>query len=333
MPHCIASAEPQSTDEFDLTTSLYRPSDGSERPTAGLQVTFQSVTVREDTHSIQDLLEQSHIWPNADAFGLLYALNPDMQTEGPLRPGDKLRVPTIDPLSETAKAASDDFWVKLRYDDRLIGEIVAARTRIAMLAAEIATLPAARLSNPEVTGGCVSDGAKDFSAIASALQRRDRPFDHEMLFQVRGDENVLSEIFQRTLAAGDLRMPVADEETICGVAKDLRLKEETFGTGRRAAVGITEKFPTVRVVVHTINVATGNQVSGLTVHYVPQALKDRPEYEKSLGGLTSPMTERIPEADYYFWATRQSAAVTEYKKCSVREEDNKPYVCDLPVRQ
>lgn len=332
IPDGITSAEPQTgADDFDVSVFLYRPPDGPEQTADALQIGFQIATVGEDTHSIQDLLRQSHIWPTADAFGLVYALNPDLQYASPLRPGAKLRFPTINPSSEIAKLASDGFWVKVRYDDRLINEIVAARERLAMLAARTAALPAERFSNAATTLRCISDGSKDFSSITVALQLRDQPLDHEMLSQVSGDDVVLSDILQRTLAAGGGSMASGDEETICSLTKDLRLKQETFG-GVRGSASVSEKFPTVRVLVNTVNPETGNPVSGLTVHYVQEAMRGRPEYEKSLGGLSSPSTERIPEADYYFWATRQSAVVTEPKKCFVRQDGDRPYRCDLPVK-
>jgi hypothetical protein len=332
IPYGITSAEPQAGgDDFDVRVLLYRPPDGPEQTANALQVGFQIATVGEDTHSIQDLLKQSHIWPTADAFGLVYALNPDLPSASPLQPGAKLRFLTINPSAEIAKLASDGFWVKVRYDDRLINEIVAARETLTVLAARTAALPAERFSNPDTTRRCISDGSKDFWSITAALQRRDQPLDHEMLSQVRGDEAVLSDMLQRTLAAGSASMAAGDEETICSLTKDLRLKQETFG-GVRGSAAFSEKFPTVRVLVNTVNPETGNPVSGLTVHYVQEAMKGRPEYEKSLGGLSSPSTERIPEADYYFWATRQSAVVTEPKKCFIRQDGDKPYRCDLPVK-
>jgi hypothetical protein len=331
IPYGITSAEPQTgADDFDVSVFLYRPPDGPEQTADALQVGFEIATVGEDTHSIQDLLRQSHIWPTADAFGLVYALNPDLQSASPLRPGTKLRVPTLNPPSEIAKLALDGFWVKVRYDDRLINEIVASRERLAMLAARTATLPAGRFSNADTTRRCVSNGSKDFSSIADALQRRDQPLDHAMLSQVRGDVAVLSDILQRTLAAGGGSMAAGDAETICSLAKDLRLKQETFGSVR-GSVSISEKPPTVRVVVNTVT-ETRNPVSGLTVHYVQEAMKGRPEFEKSMGGLSSPTTERIPEADYYFWATRQSAVVAEPRECVVRKDGDKPYLCELQVK-
>lgn len=331
----LASASAQRAgDSYDVRISLYRPSDEAEQIVDQPLLSFPTIAVPGRVTSVRDLLFAFHVYADSDAIGLIYALNPDLTDSRALRPDEKIRIVQIGLTPEMEKALADGFMLKIHYEEGLINTLLSSREAVRKLTASASTLSGERFAEASLmrtTLDCVSSVSDDFAQIANHLEDRDQATNHEMLSQVRGDIELLSETLGRTTAPTVLVTSVTSRR-ICSIAKDLQIKREGFQDTRSATSPILP-WPVVRVVVNTKDASTGKPVSMLRIHYVPVALEGVEGQEQKFQTLSSPSERQIPEGDYVFWATMdQETKILGRVEISIRKtEDSKPL--DIAVRR
>ncbi len=317
---CVAlAAADELGPEYDVSVSLYRPSDNARRSLAQSSLTLTSVA-QADAPSVQALLLRSHIYADADAISLIYALNPTLRDARSLKPGETIRIAEISESREAKSAFLDGFLFKIDFDRQTIAKVVALREGVHD-SLKTNTVP-----------DCARSIPGDFDQIADHLEDRDQPTNHEMLAQI--DSEV--ELLQRRLKGEGGALTSADQAAVCAVATDLSLKREGFDNSR----GETATFlrpPLARVQVNTyLNAAERKAVPMLRICYVPEALQDEPSETKQFATLSSPAESELPEADYIFWVTKDGnrSPLSERIRISVRRRsDSNPQPVDILVNQ
>jgi hypothetical protein len=309
--------------DYDVSVSLYRQSDNARRSLAQASLTLTSINVGSDVASVQALLLRSHIYADADAVSLIYALNPSLRDAQSLKPGETIRIAEVVETQEVKSALLDGFLFKIRYDGQMIAKVVNLRSDVHD------TFDAHPIPD------CARSVTTDFDQIVDHLEDRDQPTNHEMLSQIGSEVELLLQKLKR--APGENRaLTSADQATVCAVAKDLSLKRQGFDNSR----GDTSTFlrpPLARVLVNTyLNAAEHKAVAMLRIYYVPEALQDEPGEAKQFATLSSPAESELPEADYIFWAMKDGnpSPLSERIRVSVRRRsDSNPQPVEILVNQ
>jgi len=309
--------------------------DEVERATPQPPLRFTTITVPPGIGSIRELLLRSHLYPDSDAIGLMYALNPDLRD--PLQPGTNVRNIQIALTPEAAKALSDGFLFKIYYDDKIIAALTSSRGKVLKLTAAISSLAPERFAEPslrQTTLDCVSSISADFDRIADFLEDRHQPTNHEMLSQVLGDvELLLRSLGRITTEAGTVTAD--DKNATCVVANDLKIKEQGF-EGATMGTSTFLRWPEAHVLVNTVDSVTHRPLSMLTIQYAPAALQNDLTWVKSVFAPSSPTELELPEADYVFWVTKDGGGspASNRMPASVRKtQDSKPVIVGIFVKQ
>jgi len=320
--------------DYNVTISLYRPSDMAERDVPQPPLAFPNIARPSTVHVLSELLLSIHVWPDSGATALIYALNPNLRD--PLRLPERVRIIQIHPTTQVEAALSTGFLLRIHYDDKIVQEIVSSRDNLEHLVGHVKGLPLQRFENAsarQTTLNCISSISDDFGQIADGLQARNQPTNHEMLLQVRGDIKLLTQTLRR-IATSSESITRTDARIICSVGNDLKIKQDGFDRTRGIDSSSTP-WPQALVRVRTINAQTGNPVHLLTVHFVPEALESLKQWDRIFPTLSSPTEWYLPEADYVLWAARsKNAASLGRVRISVRKAgDSQPFIVDIPVKQ
>lgn len=312
-------------DSYDIQISLFRPIDRLERKIAPLPFRFE-VQVPPSPPTVEGLLSGSKILPDSQAAALLFDLNPQLTISGDLHEQDRIRMIRIDGTPESAKALSEGFLYRIRYDQELIDSLLQSNDSIQSM--KIAVSGGRASSDFK---GCVASAADDFEQIANHMKDGDQPLNHAMLSQLRGDRDLLLRFAERITTTG-FTTNVADTATVCLVAKDLQLKSERFLDARGSVHTKLSPWPMVKVIVNTKDAGNGKPVSLLTIHYVAVALEGNASQTQEFDRLSSPSERLLPEADYVFWATKgQENAVLGRRTISVRNTGG-PVSIDIGIK-
>lgn len=306
--------------DYDVSVSLYRPSDNARRSLPQARLALTLISGSSDAPSVQALLLRSHIYADADAISLIYALNPSLRDAQSLKPGEAIRIAEIVETQEAKSALQDGFLFKISYNGQMIAKVVGLRPDVHD------TLGARAIPD------CARSIPGDFDQIADHLEDRDQPTNHEMLAQI--DSEV--ELLLRRLKGEGGALTSADQATVCAVANDLGLKRQGFDNSR----GDSSTFlrpPLARVQVNTyLNAAERKAVLMLRIYYVPEALQDEPSETKQFATLSSPAESELPEADYVFWVMKDGnrSPLSGRVRVSVRRRnDSNPQPVEILVNQ
>src|SRR6266851_4987568 len=79
--------------DYDVTVTLYRPSDGAERTMQQPLSTLTTITVPPAVNSVRELLRRVHLYANSESASLIYTLNSGLLD--PLHPGQEVRIVQI----------------------------------------------------------------------------------------------------------------------------------------------------------------------------------------------------------------------------------------------
>jgi hypothetical protein len=147
------------------------------------------------------------------------------------------------------------------------------------------------------------------------MQRFGRPITTEALDQLNEDTELLNSILTAKTSTG-ARFSKEEHAQISAIEKDIRVKSRAYS--EVAAGEAPARWPEVKVIVKTIK--EGKEIPSLRVYYVPEAHKNRVDKARSFGILSSPSNQKLPEADYCFWAAKDPDrnAVTNQQCVEVR---------------
>ena len=264
-------------------------------------VSISSKTISVDGKTINELLRQNNILPDIEAFGVVYALNPDIKELSQLEMA-QIKVPSIQGGENLKQLFEDGFQVLLTSDKGLKKKFGEEVVRFNMLAQQVATLEPSKSFSVAKTQmlnelGSVSNMLRGINL--RIVQRVGRPIPTEVLEQLIAETQSLNVTldsafsFQQRIGTAELAQTVT-------VKKDLEIKVKAFT--ETAAGTAPAKWPEMEVIVRTLK--QGQEISDLRIYYIPEANKEKPEKARSFGKLSSPTNRRLPEADYCFWAAR-----------------------------
>src|SRR3989442_1431447 len=167
---CFASAtvnhaEDSELNKLDISVSLFRSVDQMSRPIGdGSPILTVTTTVITQNDTIQDLLRRNGVYPNMDALGVVYALNPELRTLSPLKSGLTINLPKVQIQNTEAvrSAFESGFLVSLSVDAKLKGELTAIWKPLRSLTSRVSRLGSARFAN-ETARGQIVNGLDDIT--------------------------------------------------------------------------------------------------------------------------------------------------------------------------
>jgi hypothetical protein len=323
-PLKAAAFEPVSTklEGLDVTMTLVRRVAIREEgtwPNEQIALTVTSVAVNGKT--IQELLRNNRIFPDVEAYGVVYRLNPDLATLNDLSVAE-IRLPTVHGGQELERMFSNGYIVLLTLDVNVKQSFSKSVKRLNVLVQDPSHLDGGRFANSSTT----VDSIQSVKLIADRLnrinervtQRYGRAIPAEVLRQLDGESRHLNDILSSKDKIGTMELGF-----IQIFQKDVDLKSRPFVEA--AAGEAPARWPEAIVKVTTLRAR--HEVPGLRILYVPEALQHYPEEFRSFGKLSSPSNETLPEADYCFWAIRdlekKQTAISDVRCREVRtEKDN-----------
>jgi hypothetical protein len=304
----------------------------STDPSAPLVLSVERHVVKAGD-TVAQLLKANGIVPDAEAFGLVYDLNPSLKSAKEVATGLELLLPTVRAGEMPLKAGR---LVVLTVDASLKEELLAKLDALDKTIASVSGLGVERFHSEEerrATLASLKEIGKSFGVVEDVVTGRVRPVSREVLGQLSAE----AELLQATLArfAQPNHKPAAEDlSAVRLVEADLKVKRQTL-TDVRDANEPPSRWREVLVVVRIVS-QDGGPVSNLRVYYVPEALKGREQFVRSFDTLGSPSQRSLPEANYLIWAGAPGqdaldAAASEVKRLALRKTSDDPLSLDLMV--
>jgi hypothetical protein len=307
-------ASPQAS-SITLTLPNSVRADVTRIDTSAVKLKAERIVLRADDR-IVDLLDATGIKPDADALGLVYDLNPDIDDFRYVTPGTPLILPRVEGNLFFQMATSKGYRVALLRDATMVQTINTQESELKKVRDRIATLEARRFSRPEdkdILIRVVENAAESLEVIGS---RRFAVSDR-VLKQSTLEAAKLMESLSRTMSAGETFSP-----TLIAAAQNngesLQAKSESLKTGGSAQA---------RVEVKTIRNVNGKAepVPLLRIFYAPELdLKNIGKYRTP----STPTSEALAVGGRFtFWAANTedgSNRISDTATVTVKKTSNDP---------
>jgi hypothetical protein len=284
--------------------------------------------------NVKQLLLANGIFPDTEAFGLVYDLNPTLPRITTIASGSQLILPRVSSESRSFLPNAD--LVAVAMDSRLKEQLVAAIAELEGPITTTRTFAAGRYdsaSDRQSTNNALSNINDSFGAIANVIRGKVRPINGEVLNQTRAEADLLRTTLAK-LNDPSQKLTADDVNAIKLIDADLRVKRRTL-TDIRGPSEPPTRWREALVVVRTLG-SDGHPVPLLRIYYVPEALRGRAQLIKSFDTLTSPSQRSLPEANYVIWAgrpgqTSETTALSEVKKLALRRSSDAAVAVDLAI--
>jgi hypothetical protein len=308
---CLVSAHPMDDQPMagartswrsDVHMFLLREGDGASLPLEGanVELTAQKVVIKPKDR-IEDLLRAKGIYPDAEAFGAIYALNPSLDASSP-HPGLELLMPHLVVDESVQEAFDERYLVALTLDVGLKRGILTKAETLSGLAHDFGALVPRRFEDGAARSEILStvDDSVDFMrSLSIIIRERSRPLSYEMLWQTNREAQLLASILADVLA-GDRAVTRYNKERIDLIAENMQIRFANL-KGIRGPGEPPQRFPQVNVIVKTLDIHGRSEVHGLRVFYVPRALFGMEGTEKPFLKVSSPTKTWLPVANYRLW--------------------------------
>jgi hypothetical protein len=269
-------------------------------PAEPITLTVQSVPV--DGKTVHELLRDNHIFPDVEAFSVVYALNPQIQRLNDLCV-TQLRIPVVQGGAKLAAAFGDGFMVFLTIDKDLKDQFGSNVKQLTQLTQTVSTFGVEKFQSQADRQSAVTS----LQSISDTLnrindrlvQRFGRPISTEALSQLNAETTLLNRMLSSKASPGAL-ITKAEQDQIAAVEKDITIKKRAYT--EVAAGGAPERWPDVHVTVKTLR--EGREVPGVRIYYAPEALKGQDTEIQPFGALSSPTNKTLPTAYYCFWGAK-----------------------------
>ena len=299
-------AEKHRETEFEglkITMSLEKrstPVEKADWPDEPVGLNAQSVLVNGKT--IHELLREAHIFPDVEAFAVVYILNPEVSELRQLKVSN-IRIPKVVGGTKLDAAFTRGFLVFLTVDKEKKAQFNDSVQKLRKLAQDVAKFGPNQFQDASARDA-VLDSLNSTTTILGGInqriaQRFGRPITTEVLSQLNAETESLDRLLTSKVASKS-RIDKSDQDKILAIQKDVRLKGRAFA--EVAAGEAPDRYPEVKVIVKTLR--DGNPVPNLRIYYVPEALKNEDSEAHPFGVLTYPPHKELPEADYCFWAAK-----------------------------
>ena len=286
----------------DAAVVLVRQSDHTSLEVTAEDYAFSSerITVGADD-TLEELLASRGIYPDAEAMGAVYRLNPLLDSTV-LAPGTEVVLPKIEGEDLLEQSIDEGFLAAITLDMEAKRHLLETTDTVKALAVDVYALAPPRFAEVEAPDTLIGhlSAVEDFlGALSVVTTERSRPLNAEMLRQVNGEADLLRGILEERIATGSA-FTRADEETIALVAESMQLRADHF-QGARGPGEPPPPYPEEEVVVEVL-APDGTPVNQLRVYFVPVALYGQANAWRPSREFTSPVKERLPVANYRVWA-------------------------------
>src|SRR5947209_6569778 len=244
----------------DIATTLVRDNGQSV-------VLIVQKTIVKPGANIKQLLKANGVFPDADAFGLVYDLNPKLDKLDPIAPGTELLLPKAQ-SGGPGPALPAGFLISLTVDKRLKDEVLTKLDALNNVVATATHFPVTKFNNEEDQRAVlvsIADLKQSSEIIANVIAGKVQPVSSEVLNQIKTEVEILQPTLNG-LAQGEQKLSDRDREIIKLVADDLQIKQKTFSEIRDASE-LSGRWPEVRVFVNTLRPDDGSTVANLTIYY------------------------------------------------------------------
>jgi hypothetical protein len=292
---------------LSLTLSLEKHTETVEKaewPAEPVQLTSQSVPVNGKT--IHELLQAANIFPDVDAFNVVYTLNPDLKDLRKLAVA-QIRIPKVTRGPKLDAMFAQGFQVTFTVEKEKKQQFNDNAQKLATLRESISQLKADKFESQIIRDEFINRlnrSSQILEDIAEQVREKDgRPIPRIVLIELNGEAQFLVQLLA-VKAEGNAKFDQEDLKKIKDLEIDLERKSRAF-VEVAAAGDPSTQYPTVDVFVKTVQ-QSGGLVRGLRVWYAPKLAK---QDLHSFGLLTtdkenSPVQEKIFEGDYCFWAAK-----------------------------
>ena len=292
----------------DLAVVLVNERDQTSTPLESGQVLFETRATRvEADDTIDGLLRDYGLFPDAEAYGAVYRLNPGLTSLSAAGEEDLL-LPRVVGDDDVLGSLAEGSLIAVTLD-------VTMKLQLREQAATLRTM-FADLTMDSEAAGAVRASVDAIVAFDAVIRERSLPLNADILSQVTTGAEVLESLLSSSQVGTEL--DAADRATLLELAEDLPLLADNLAAARVPGEP-PRPYPEVEVVVKVVGV-DGTEVSNLRVYHVWRAYYGKEAYYKTFADLTSPSAGRLLVANYRIWAAAPGnlAPVTEVLRLDVR---------------
>lgn len=288
---------------------------GRRAPLPGSLALDYNEAVVGDTDTLDSVLRSRGIRPDADAYTLLYDLNPTLTDANQGIARQSLVFPQLpqDPAitagrkggSLVAIGLDRDLKTELAAKSKAIDDALGAlgsnpAERCAAAPPPLVTVEAevARAPSPASLGAaCLLRG------LSRELLRGTGPaLPREVLADLVDDASVVAEAVGGARGQGGQWKATKEQAaSIAAASADLRIKQPRLA--QVAGGGAPLAYPRVRVVVRVVGRDAKPVTTPIRINYVHRGSRQRPTQYHQFSALSSPFEESLYESFYTFWAT------------------------------
>lgn len=283
--------------------------------------------------NVRHVLIANAIFPDSDAFGLVYDLNPSLKSINSAGPNSELIMPFARSVSRSTLGAGQ--LVRLVVHSQLKSDVLAKVANLNEQTAAVNTLGIERFANANERRAVLRSLREIIDSsqiIRNVISGKVRPVTEEVLNQFSGELEMVQISLGRVIQSAGL-FNDSDLSTLKSVEDDLRIKRRAL-TDVKGPSETPTRWRDVRVVVRTLR--NGQPEPNLRVYYVPEALRGRSRHIRSFNTLGSPTERLLPEANYWIWAGKpgqepEGSALSDVKRLELRRTSDASQVVDLSI--
>jgi hypothetical protein len=284
--------------------------------------------------TVKQLLITNGIFPDVEGFGLVYDLNPTLQSLTEIASGTEITLPKVSAQSRSIMPA--DGLVAVKVDATLKDQLTTAIEQLQVRISVAREFDSSHYESPgdrQSTRDALESINDSMMAIGNVIKGKVRPIQNEVLNQVKAEADALITTLD-SLAQPPRKLNAEDMHVIKLIDEDLRVRRRTL-TDVRGSSEPPTRWREATVVVRTIG-SNGQAISQLRIYYVPEALRRRPQFVRSFDTLSSPSQRNLPEANYVIWAgnpgdAAETTARSDIKKLAVRKSSDPSVTVDLAI--
>ncbi len=324
---------------YDISFELIQPSDETTESLDSTEVQLKVEEVQfEKGDTLSSLLMGVGIFPNAEAYGALYRLNPNLDPET-IEPGTTLRVPTFKGSDSLLVRIKEGKRLLISFDTTLKKNLEETIKRINALSPEFSSLPSSSFPTVDDQDTAVMQVEQIVGwlrIVRVEFKLRSRPLNSDMLRQIQGEAELLESIMKNAVEQQE-QLTEEDIDLLSKIHENMKVRMATFneamGPGDPPSRGRE-----VLVQVRILDPKTGQEVDQIRVYYVSEALySKRDKYAEHFHKLSSPIEQWLPEADYNIWAQFPSfddRIATDVLSVKVRKQsDDQPMIVEVQLLQ
>jgi hypothetical protein len=307
-------------------------------PGAGFKLDTYKVTPQAAT-SIYDLLTTAGIVPDADAYALVYDLNPSLQQIDPLPAGLSLELPRVTGGDDLQNKLRNGYLAMLVIDGNLREELARSANALQVLSRRFAGITTERFPSASTRQAMMThiEALSGWFAHIQRthLQRTGPPLRRQTLEGILDEAQALTSILTAILDTQGKVTP-SDIEQVSVIYRDMQLQMKKYDN---VMAGEPPAADSQYKVVVTIR-GGDSGTAALQVYYAWEGLFRKPPREPlqshSFDGVGSGSSAVLTIADYVIWAGRPGhpfPPLTDQKPIAIGPVGGNPRQVELSIER